>query len=279
MDMTEERREARYKPRRLRHCYRDQLMLSEWLVDVSEDFQDKWLLVKVPEGKRCLVVTGNGRTTSYLKSGWKLRSHPSLLPGGNYVDAKDEKICLLDCVFSQHNGTYYVIDVMMLNDQPFYECDTEFRFGYAKAKIFEDAGEGVGEKSRYNPCPFVPLPHFGCSKDQLEMGLAAEAFPPELKLDGLLFYHGDAHYLPGQTPLVGWLKGWMTEEVLGVRSPEAKPDGYTTQSGFIEEFNVERAKIAEERKEQRRVKAEKKRTGTGRSNAEEMEAEEEATKK
>ena len=278
MDMTEERREARYKPRRLRHCYRDQLMLSEWLVDVSVDFQDKWLLVKVPEGKRCLVVTGNGRTASYLKSGWKLRSHPSLLPGGNYVDAKDEKICLLDCVFSQQNGTYYVIDVMMLNDTPFYECDTEFRFGYAKAKIFEDADEGVGEKSKYNPCPFVPLPHFGCSKDQLEKGLAAEAFPPELKLDGLLFYHGDAHYLPGQTPLVGWLKGWMTEEVLGVRSPEAKPDGYTTQSGFIEEFNVERAKIAEERKEQRRVKAENKKTGTGRSNAEEMEAEEEATK-
>ena len=69
MDMSEERREARYKPRRLRHCYRNQLMLSEWLVDVSEDFADRWLMVKVPEGKRCLVVTGHGRTTSYLKSG------------------------------------------------------------------------------------------------------------------------------------------------------------------------------------------------------------------
>ena len=276
MDMTEERREARYKPRRLRHSYRDQLMLSEWLVDVSEDFEDRWLLVKVPEGKRCLVVTGHGRTTSYLKSGRQLRSHPSLLPGGNYVTAKENKVSLLDCIFSQHNGTYYVIDVMMLSDNPFYECDTEFRFGYAKAKLFEDAGEKVGEKSKYNPCPFVPLPHFGCSKDQLSVGLAADAFPPELKLDGLLFYHGDAHYLPGQTPLVGWLKGWMTEEVLGVKSPEAMPQGYTTQSGFIEEFNVERAKIVEERKEQRRIKAER-RTGTGRNNGEKMEAEEQAT--
>ena len=61
----------------------------------------------------------------------------------------------------------------------------------------------------------------------------------------------------------------MAGEVLGVESPEEKPAGYTSQSGFIEEFNVERAKIAEEREESRRARAEGRR-----SKGERMEADE-----
>jgi snurportin-1 len=35
-------------------------------------------------------------------------------------------------------------------------------------------------------------------------------------LDGLLFYHSQAHYIPGNTPLVGWLKPHMMSTVLGI---------------------------------------------------------------
>jgi hypothetical protein len=35
-------------------------------------------------------------------------------------------------------------------------------------------------------------------------------------LDGLLFYHSEANYVPGRTPLVGWLKPHMMATVLGV---------------------------------------------------------------
>lgn len=34
-------------------------------------------------------------------------------------------------------------------------------------------------------------------------------------LDGLLFYHKMAHYVSGETPLVGWLFPYMVHEVLG----------------------------------------------------------------
>jgi len=34
-----------------------QLMLSEWMVEVPENFEEDWLMVACPWGKRCLVVT------------------------------------------------------------------------------------------------------------------------------------------------------------------------------------------------------------------------------
>ena len=36
--------------------YQDQIMLSEWLVEVPEDFETSWLVMPCPTGKRCLVV-------------------------------------------------------------------------------------------------------------------------------------------------------------------------------------------------------------------------------
>ena len=43
--------------------YKDQIMLSEWLVEVPEDFETNWLVVPCPIGKRCLVVASR---VSYL---------------------------------------------------------------------------------------------------------------------------------------------------------------------------------------------------------------------
>ena len=40
------------KPR----TYKNQIMLSEWLVEVPDDFSRSWFMVPSPVGKRCLVV-------------------------------------------------------------------------------------------------------------------------------------------------------------------------------------------------------------------------------
>ena len=47
-------------------------------------------------------------------------------------------------------------------------------------------------------------------------------------LDGLLFYHRQALYTYGLTPLVTWLKPFMLSEVLGISIPsfDEKPDDY-----------------------------------------------------
>ena len=37
------------RQRRLRKTYKNQLMLSEWLVEVPEDIEKNWLLILCPE--------------------------------------------------------------------------------------------------------------------------------------------------------------------------------------------------------------------------------------
>ncbi|CAM4734026.1 unnamed protein product [Leuciscus chuanchicus] len=63
--------------------YANQLMLSEWLVDVPADLSSDWLMVVCPVGKRSLVVASKGSTASYTKSGYCVNRFPSLIPGGN----------------------------------------------------------------------------------------------------------------------------------------------------------------------------------------------------
>jgi hypothetical protein len=44
------------------------------------------------------------------------------------------------------------------------------------------------------------------------------AFDSRWQLDGLLFYHKEAHYTFDHTPLVGWLKAYMLPEILNIQS-------------------------------------------------------------
>ncbi len=57
-------------------------MLSEWLVEVHTDLTQEWLMVLCPVGKRTFVVAAKGKTSSYSKSGYRLSTFPSQLPGG-----------------------------------------------------------------------------------------------------------------------------------------------------------------------------------------------------
>jgi hypothetical protein len=43
-------------PRRPKNKF-PRLMLSEWLLDVPSDFEDSWIMMPCPNGKRCSVVT------------------------------------------------------------------------------------------------------------------------------------------------------------------------------------------------------------------------------
>ncbi|XP_014800264.1 PREDICTED: snurportin-1 isoform X2 [Calidris pugnax] len=177
--------------------YANQLMLSEWLVDVPLDLEQEWVVVVCPVGKRALVVASRGTTAAYTKSGFCVNRFPSLLPGGNRHNSTSEKVyCILDCIYSEVKQTYYILDVMCWRGHPVYDCQTDFRFFWLFSKIQEE--EGLGEKSRINP------------------------------VDGLLFYHKQTHYTPGSTPLVGWLRPYMVPEILGLSVPvtalTAKPD-------------------------------------------------------
>ncbi|XP_021569386.1 snurportin-1 isoform X2 [Carlito syrichta] len=169
--------------------YANQLMLSEWLIDVPSDLGQEWIVVVCPVGKRALIVASRGLTSAYTKSGYCVNTFPSLLPGGNKrhsTAAKDYTI--LDCIYSEVNQTYYVLDVLCWRGHPFYDC--QFKF--------------------------VGLQNFPCTPESLCKVLSMD-FPFEV--DGLLFYHKQTHYSPGSTPLVGWLRPYMVSDVLGVAVP------------------------------------------------------------
>ncbi|XP_053449757.1 snurportin-1 isoform X2 [Nycticebus coucang] len=168
--------------------YANQLMLSEWLIDVPSDLGQEWIVVVCPVGKRALIVASRGSTSAYTKSGYCVNRFPSLLPGGNRQNSTTAKdYTILDCIYSEVNQTYYVLDVMCWRGHPFYDCQTDFRFYWMHSKLPEE--EGLGEKTKLNP------------------------------VDGLLFYHKQTHYSPGSTPLVGWLRPYMVSDVLGVAVP------------------------------------------------------------
>ncbi|RNA37133.1 Snurportin [Brachionus plicatilis] len=62
----------------------------------------------------------------------------------------------------------------------------------------------------------------------------------EFEVDGVLFYHKEAHYESGCTPLVGWLKPYMIPEILGLAMPDwvlkQAPSDYVNVRDSIEKF-------------------------------------------
>uniref|UniRef100_A0A8C5Q4N7 Snurportin-1 n=1 Tax=Leptobrachium leishanense TaxID=445787 RepID=A0A8C5Q4N7_9ANUR len=201
--------------KKLPRHYANQIMLSEWLIEVPPDLAELWLLVVCPVGKRSLVVASRGSTAVYTKSGYCVNRFPSLLPGGNQRNSSIGKdYTILDCIFNEETRTYYVLDVMCWRGHPIYDCQTDFRFYWLKSKLQEQ--EGLAEITKRNPFRFVGLDNFPCALDSVHNVLTQE-FP--YKVDGLLFYHKQTHYTPGSTPLVGWLRPYMAPEILGFPTP------------------------------------------------------------
>lgn len=214
--------------------YKNQLMLSEWFVEVPTDLVSQWLLVLCPVGKRCLVVSSRGSTKVYTKSGYMLKSFPSKLPGGNR--SNPGAYSLLDCIYSELEKTYYILDVMCWNSHPCFDSDTEFRFYWLHSKIEEEPD--VKSISKDNPFKFIPLPHFDCDTETIKKTMWSP-LPFEPQLDGLLFYHKKTHYICGTTPLVGWLKAYMLPEILQTEVPTElsaeKPANYVSMQQLIPE--------------------------------------------
>lgn len=199
-------------------------MLSEWLVDVPSDFHKSWLMLVCPVGKRCLVIASKGSTTVHSRTGLFKKRFPSNLPGGCYKLAQGYSI--LDCIYHEVLRTFFVLDVMCWNGHPVYDSETEFRQYWLQAKLSE-AGESLSVASRVNPYPFVPLGSFPCSHESLT-SVFSSVWP--VQVDGLLFLHREAHYVPGQSPLQTWLKPYMVPEILGMPISQAFLDCSPTMS-------------------------------------------------
>ncbi|KAL4227737.1 hypothetical protein ACF0H5_013173 [Mactra antiquata] len=253
MDTSSETKRKTYKPGRY---YRNQLMLSEWLVEVPDDFEEEWLMVACPWGKRCLIVSARGATTAYGRNGYRVNSFPSHLPGGNRHQKRGYKEnAILDCIYHEVEKTFYVLDVMNWKDNPVYDSDTEFRYFWMMSKLQEFPE--IEEISKLNPYKFIPLHFHACAQDNLQQVINSTTYA----MDGCLFYHRKAHYTFGRSPLVVWLKPYMLPEILNIEVSEQvlqqKPANYLSYAAHLEEVRVRKEKIAkeqEERKENRKKK-------------------------
>uniref|UniRef100_UPI00398E7DB4 snurportin-1 n=1 Tax=Pristiophorus japonicus TaxID=55135 RepID=UPI00398E7DB4 len=229
--------EVELAKKKLPKRYANQLMLSEWLVDVPSDLVEEWLLVVCPVGKRTLIVASKGSTAAYSRSGFCVNRFPSLLPGGNrHNSAIGKDYTILDCIYSEVDRTFFVLDVMCWRGHPVYDCQTEFRFFWLQSKLQEE-DQKLCEIATRNPFKFVGLPNSLCTPEAICETLAAD-YPFEV--DGLLFYHRQTHYTPGSTPLVGWLKPYMVADILGLAVPAGplttKPEYANTQMQKIIEL-------------------------------------------
>ncbi|XP_032870849.1 snurportin-1 isoform X2 [Amblyraja radiata] len=232
-----EEMEVEVAKKKLPKRYANQLMLSEWLVDVPSDLAEEWRLVVCPVGKRILIIASKGSTAAYTRGGYCVNRFPSFLPGGNrHNSAIGKDYTILDCIFSEVNRTFFVLDVMCWRGHPVYDCQTEFRFFWLQSKLQEE-GPKLSEIVTRNPFKFVGLSNVPCTSEAICQVLAAD-YPFEV--DGLLFYHSRTHYTPGSTPLVGWLKPYMVADILGMSVPAgpltSKPDYANSQMQQIIEL-------------------------------------------
>ncbi|KAH8303754.1 hypothetical protein KR018_000307, partial [Drosophila ironensis] len=186
--------------------------VSEWLRHKPEDLGE-WVLVPCPVGKRCLVYAHNFKTKAYSKRGNCFREFRSSLPG----NSSPKQYTLLDCIYVDSANTFYVLDTISFGPQDLQECEAYFRFYWLRARFQENDYRSVSE---FNESSFQLVDHHDFD-DPEAIQRALEWYPcwedNKPPLDGFLFYHKEASYVCGTSPLVCWLFPFMLPDVLDLR--------------------------------------------------------------
>lgn len=216
---------------------KNQLMLSEWLKEVPDDI-DKWYIKPCPKGTRVLVIAVDGTTRVFNKYGAFMKRFQSELPG----DRRRDLLTILDCVYVAASEEYFVLDVLAYGNQALTNCDAEFRFFWIESQIRESNLDHVSDHNEY---PFRIVEKFNCG-DEMALNEFLSKYPvwpnDQPELDGFLFYHKEASYVHGKTPLVGWLFAYMIPELFDVpylneNFLNEKPADYCNYLTFMKQFD------------------------------------------
>ena len=104
-----------------------------------------------------------------------------------------------------------MLDVLTWAGYDYTNCETDFRFYWLQQKIAE-----LGSIKGSIKIVLIPALQMNELSKQLANDLNelldAES---EVFVDGFLFYHNEMQYIPGVTPLVGWLKPAMISDQFG----------------------------------------------------------------
>jgi len=181
-----------------------QVMMPDWMVEVPDALQDKWLVAPRPQGKRCLVLASQGKTVARLRTGRVLQVFASVLPNGGpgrgagRTGGQDSTV--LDCIYAEELGCFFICDVLCWKGHALVDCTAEFRFFWLQQKWAEEAGLPSQHHPQQNPHPLHVLPWFCCDPAGLEASYRSLAVA--FIRDGLQFIHRDSNYEIGLTPLM-----------------------------------------------------------------------------
>ncbi|KAG1054375.1 hypothetical protein G6F43_003610 [Rhizopus delemar] len=196
----------RKKKPQQKNIYANQIMYAEYLESIPSDFMKEWVSVICPKGKRCLVTSGKGQTIARSRGGKILRRFQSILPNGSRYHLGSD-YCILDCIYDAVHWTFYILDIMCWKGYSVTDCDTNFRNFWLHTKFQPNELDLPNSENRFYK--FVPLQAISTTE------VSSIAKNPEqylnetqqntYEIDGLLFYHKQAHYIGGSTPLVCWV--------------------------------------------------------------------------
>lgn len=213
------------------------LQQSEWLRYVPENLCD-WLLVPCPVGKRCLVIATHGRTKVYNQAGRIIMQLRTLLPGDGHMPKSKS---ILDCVYVSETETFYVLDAISFGQQQLLDCEASFRLFWLRSRF--DEQDELSQCSKRNEKRFKLLEYYDF-ENSTAVGEVLQRYPlwetNQPELDGMLFYHKEASYTCGTTPLVCWLFAYMLPDVLNlpVHSAYVAPDDYRGDAlTYMDEFD------------------------------------------
>lgn len=218
---------------------KNQLMLSEWLKEVPDDIEN-WYIKPCPKGTRVLVIADDGVTRVFNKYGAFMRQFRTEFPG----DARNRRnsITILDCIYISNLDEYYVLDVLAYGSQALTDCEAEFRFFWLETQLHESNFDQISEHHEH---PFRIIEKVTCNNEMAFNALFA-SYPiwrnNQPELDGFLFYHKEASYVHGTTPLVGWLFAFMIPELFNVpfineNYSNGRPANYLDYTTYIKQFN------------------------------------------
>ncbi|XP_031633315.1 snurportin-1 [Contarinia nasturtii] len=214
-------------------------MLSEWLREVPDDIE-KWYIKPCPKGNRVLVIAVDGTTRVFNKYGKFMKRFRSDLPGDGRK--REQSLTVLDCIYVPNMEKYYVLDVLAYGNQAMTDCDAEFRFFWIESQIRDSNLDQVTARNQY---PFQVIEKYNCG-DEMEFNEFLSKWPiwtnNQPELDGFLFYHREASYVNGTTPLVGWLFPFMIPEFFNVpffneQFSTDKPADYVNYLAFMNQFD------------------------------------------
>ncbi|XP_059156383.1 snurportin-1-like [Physella acuta] len=193
------------------------LMQSLFMESPPEKFEEEWLFIVCPPGKRRVLVAANDITQSYNNAGAVDLKFKSCLPSGSELFTEVHKyddITILDTVYSPEKKRFYVVDLLHWKHYPYYDTEAKFRFFCLPDKFSQLKEPSVVTEN--NEYPLELLPKLPYSRSNLETALKST----EHKIEGLLFINKFSTYICKDSSNCLWLKLDQMEKILGIPVPE-----------------------------------------------------------